>query len=96
MNPWLWDIGQAHRDEVSAEAQCRRRGLPVEPPGREMLPPVAKRWRVGRYRSNFHRRNSTGLAPIWARTSAWTGQRMIAWGCRLVRPALVADAESQL
>ncbi len=96
MNPWLWDIGQAHRHELSVEAHCRRGGLPVELAGLRGPAQAAKRWRLGRYRPNFPRGRTTGPVPVWARASAWAGHRMIACGCRLVLPALVADARSEM
>ena len=96
MNPWLWDLGQAHRHELSFDAQCRRGGLQVELAGlREPAPAGKRRW-LGSYRPTFPSRRTTGPVPRWARASAWTGHRMIACGCRLVRPALVADAKSEM
>ena len=33
--------------------------------------------------------------PLRARASAWVGYKMIAFGCRLARPALVAAARAR-
>lgn len=96
MNPWLWDVGQAHRHEISAEARSRRGRSQVELAGRRETKPAAKRRRLGRYRPTFLRNRTGCPVPTWARASAWAGHRMIACGCRLVRPALVADAKSEL
>lgn len=70
MSMSLWDMGQAHMDELASNAWQR-----------------AKRARPG---------VATPLpgAPLRARASAWVGYKMIAFGCRLARPALVAAARA--
>ena len=71
MSMSLWDMGQAHMDELASSA--RQRAKRAEP---DMAAPLP--W-----------------APLRARASAWVGYKMIAFGCRLARPALVAAARAR-
>jgi hypothetical protein len=96
MNPWLWEVGQARRRDLWAEARRHLGDGPLEracPRDQGWSPAGA---RLGKPRPTFPRKGAARGTPRWARASAWAGHRMIAFGCRLVRPALVAGARAEM
>lgn len=104
MNPWLlvWEMADLRIEELRAEAKQVHGPLGTGTGARAGAGAGAA-WASttegarGRREWLCPKHPRTQDRPaLWARASAWAGNRMIVLGCRLERPALVAMARSKI